>query len=362
MTLGSLKKPQSNGCGFLLPKFSTKCNYSLTDKVIEYQNHPELSALHNTIINEIMIIIYNLPSETHLIQEEDASEFLLFMEPKLDRIIANYKSGVSDFKTYLCAILQKKIKSFYKTKNVQLQREMVINTCYSGYEYEINEEANITSYVAERRDINVFESPALHKLKFLCRSSKTVKKRLFIYIMYIALNLQYSEITAICEQFGFDTNETLELYEKINNLAPNREHSNIYKERRNISWTRSLFLQNDKAVRNYLSDYTMDSFYQSRIDKYEDSFNYQKKVLNESKTTVSRTLLSEIFGISVASAGASVYYTKNIIKYCLGEYVSAQNLGISNQLFDICQSDSWHFAPEPFKENLFVPSEEFRIL
>ncbi len=339
---------------------------TLTERVIQYnksvdkRNNNGISAMHNLIIDDIRVIIYSLPQETRLLEEEDACEFLLFMEPKLEKIIRNYRNNGTDFKSYLFPILIRKLKSFFKMKSIEAQHERTITHCHIQYQYELDEEENGLSYIAERRDFNIFETNELHKLKFMCRSSKTVRKRLFIYILHLASNFQNYDLTNICETFKFDYDETVQIIEKINILNPERSRTTSIKEKRNINWLRQLFLQEDLSVRNYFDDYSMNGIYQQRIDHYIDSFNNQTKQLSEKKKTISRTFIAKMLGISVANAGAAVYYTKNVLKYCTGEPQTAHSMGISSHIFKIIDDDSWHFMPVT-EEKIFIPSYQFRL-
>ncbi len=340
----------------------------LTNRVIQYNSMIErnpksagISSLRNLIINDIWVIIYSMHNDIRLLDEEDAGEFLLYMDSKLESIIRNYNDRGPDFKKYLYPILIRKLKSFYKCKAIKSKHERTIAHCHTKYEYELDEEENYTYYIAEKRELNIFQTNELHKLKYICRNSRTANKRLFIYIMHLASNLQQYDLSTLCEVLCFDKEETIKIIDKISILNPENNRTMLLKERRNINWARQLFLQEDLSAMNYLSDYSMNDIYQNRIDHYMDCYNNQTKKLAERKKSVSRTVIANLLGISIANAGAAVYYTKNVLKYCMGEPQSAQSMGISDHLFKILESDVWHYDTVPFAEKIFIPSKNFHF-
>ncbi|MBC8452832.1 MAG: hypothetical protein H8D65_03140, partial [Spirochaetes bacterium] len=104
----------------------------LTQDVLTYQKSENN---RNYILNKIYIFIYQYPVARGYIEEEIASDFLLFLVPKLERIIKRYTyTGVS-FEVYLRNIIFWQIKTFTQLrKEAQIKEEVFTKYFYNCVE------------------------------------------------------------------------------------------------------------------------------------------------------------------------------------------------------------------------------------
>ncbi len=138
--------------------FYVKCNIEyLTKLVIEYNKIqtenpycPSLASLYRKLLRELRLAVYMIPYKYSMLQEEDLSDFLLFMEPKFRAVIRGYKSAVWNFEQYLYKVLVMKIRTFKKQRVVSQQNEASVTLGHVYYENVMNELENFDRLLANR--------------------------------------------------------------------------------------------------------------------------------------------------------------------------------------------------------------------
>ena len=334
-------------------------NYkSLSDKIISY-NHLHLTApqnetlqsIHDEIVFEIRIIIYHLPQLYFQLPEEDAAEFLLYMDQKIDRIINNYKYVSSDFLSYIYPILSKKIKSFMQAKFIKQHREDTIIKYHSLYETILNNSQTSSPVCVSDSDLS--KSDTVRRFKFILRNHETSKKRFFIFISSLSNVLPETTVKTICKTLNFDLDETSRLISKISDSVSLSERQQTLTEKRNITWLKYLFTENKQ---------NKEETDNGKTKMYLESLNRQNSAIKERKTTVSKTIIARILNITQSSAGLAFFYIKNIMNFCMqNEKYECKNLGISQPIFKAICNGTWENYPEPETEDLFSPFKAFKI-
>ena len=99
----------------------------LTRDILAYQK----SGINSkSIFNTLYLIIYRYPVKRGYLQEEHASEFLLFLVPKLERIIKRYQFQGVSFESYLRNTIYWQIKTFIQLRNAEIIKEKIYTKFY----------------------------------------------------------------------------------------------------------------------------------------------------------------------------------------------------------------------------------------
>lgn len=104
----------------------------LTEEVLSYQDS---NNNRDCLFNKIYLFVYYYPVNRGYLQEELASDFLLFLIPKIERIISRYRFKGVSFEVYLRNIIYWQIKTFTQLrKEVKLKEQIYTKFFYNCFE------------------------------------------------------------------------------------------------------------------------------------------------------------------------------------------------------------------------------------
>lgn len=83
----------------------------LTHLVLSSQQHPEDEELSRLVREKTMELFYRLPSDYHLISEEQCSAFLLYCASSIERYINGYKPD-TNYPYYILCIVRRRVRGF----------------------------------------------------------------------------------------------------------------------------------------------------------------------------------------------------------------------------------------------------------
>lgn len=345
-------------------------NQSLSER-IDYYNKldnnlkklKQHSEFHQKIIDDVSLLIYKLPQKYLKLNEEDACDFLLYMSPKINGIIEKYNKTISeDFTSFIYPILARKLITFKNYNNTKMERETAISQYHTYYEYEIQQnEYDGGLSAAERYEFE--DQKSIKFLNYLFFNTKSSKKRFFIFLMTMATSLENYLINSICDTFNYNKPETFYLINTICQNAKQSERTKKLYERRNLSWTRMIFLQAERVKHNYYENYPKIDELDKKITFYKNICRKQNDILFSKHTNTNRNVVAKSLGISSGTLGSSCFYIKNILIYCQNMDVIPEknNMGISPNLFEEIRTGRWEHSYFPKENSKFSPFNEFGI-
>jgi len=85
----------------------------LSELVAEYQR---TGNKRNELKEQVSIIVYNYPQGRRFFEEDDAGDFLLYFQPRIDRILRRFHDQGSGFEAYLGTNLRYQLHSYVQRK------------------------------------------------------------------------------------------------------------------------------------------------------------------------------------------------------------------------------------------------------
>lgn len=85
--------------------------------------------LEKSIMERCSLMIYRVPTETRLLEQENCAEFLLRCMPNVKSMVANFKDFGIPFEAYMNKIIRARARTFYAEKKQERYKEQLILYC-----------------------------------------------------------------------------------------------------------------------------------------------------------------------------------------------------------------------------------------
>lgn len=190
----------------------------LTKQVLQYQsmcmnnpkrNRKESYRLFRLIENQCLLILYQYPVKTHFLREEDASELLLSIKPRLPKIIASFTFTGIPFEHYIQRIAYMQAQVLLKQHRRKLMREMNVSIPYETF-VEFIASDNFVGY-GTHADVNqtsssewVSTSHACLVLKQRINKSKSFRRKFLQLVLLCSNSLNAHHISFLAGYLEMD--------------------------------------------------------------------------------------------------------------------------------------------------------------
>jgi hypothetical protein len=284
----------------------------LTKDVLIYQ---ESEYNREVLFNKIYLFVYRYPVDRGYFQEETASDFLLFLIPKLERIIERYSySGVS-FEVYLRKIIYWQIKTFtQQRKDAQLREQIYTKFFYncfekiSFYDEEPDSFNDVSVSVSECKQTYTKQttSPYLS----LTKSHKGKKKILVIALIHANTigNSVISGVSSICripiEQLNswiLELKDSLDYrYEKVEKL---------YSQRNSMFFS---LLELQTKLKEYTCRNDAYLSVSRKIEHYQNQLKLMHLEVKHAQGKIHYGSVAKILNIPTGTVASTVFYARKL--------------------------------------------------
>ena len=199
---------------------------SITESVLRYQDSGNG---YEEIVRRISIIIYNFPSRTHNLTEEDKGEFYISFYNRIEGLINNFTYKGIPFDTLLNQTLKWHIKT-YLAKRKNENKLMAVNIQEEEVKMKDFLSVDVHSKNIQTTDI---------KLK-----GKASRKRLLFLVLVDSPNITDDEMKTFADLTGYEFDWLLYLKDTLNKrLFKRNERLNKLREKRNNTYMKLLYKQ-----------------------------------------------------------------------------------------------------------------------
>ena len=289
---------------------STAAASLLTRDVLIYQKSENNG---KSMFNNIYLFIYRYPVERGYLQEELASEFLLFLVPKLERIVKRFTYKGVSFEVYLRNIMYWQIKTFmYIRRNNQLKENIYTNFFYNCFEkisyYDKEPDSFDNNSVCD--EVNPYEKSSFYPYFSLTKSIKGRKKILIIALIH-ADTIKESVVSGVSSACSIPLEKLntwiLELKESLDYRYTRVEKLN---NQRNSAFFTLLELQT--KLRNHSKE--CDEYHSiiKKIEFYKNQLNYLHRVVKRAEGKIHYDSVAEILNIPTGTVASTVFYTRKL--------------------------------------------------
>jgi len=284
----------------------------LTKEVLTYQDSENNREF---VFNKIYLFIYHYPVDRGYIQEENASDFLLFLIPKLERIVKRYKyTGVS-FEVYLRNIIYWQIKTFtHMRKEVELKEQIYTKffcNCIEKISFYDNEPDSFNDkavYESGHPYTRNNTSPYLN----LTKSQKGRKKILVIALIH-ADTLKKSVISGVASTCCIPTEQLNAWIQELKDSLDSR-YDKIEKlsSQRNSIFFSLLELQTKMREGTMGTDAYLSAI--SKIALYQNQLKHLHLEVKHAKGKIHYGTVAEVLDIPSGTVASTVFYARKLSK------------------------------------------------
>lgn len=277
----------------------------LTKLILAYQQDGRDRSL---VLKRVYLIAYCLPVAYRLIEYEQASEFLIYVSPSLERCIDRFSYQGRPFWNYLVKTLRCKVKSYHAKQNEHRRKEAavlpyLIETepfSQDAVQEELRSGEAAPAYaLLERAQASVNANQLLY-LSLLCSHCLSGAQREALYQRYVSYQLDFHQL---CIDIDTLTIHRKENYQRLS-------------EKRDLLF--SSLLSCEKAAKEAIDEKQRQEAESSCADLRERLSDLVSK-MNSICLSVSHKQLSAMLGIPKGTIDSGVFYLKKKYRSLLDE-------------------------------------------
>lgn len=312
--------------------------------------------------------IYFIPQNKLNLKEEDASDFVLYVMDNLDKVLASYRDEANDFYAYFSAVLDNKVRTFYRNRKLLEKKERSAYAAQIPFEFrQFPTDYSSRGFSVSDDSASVYgHSPFAKKLRFVALENKPMQKRLFVLLISMAPLLPLNLVEDVCALLEFNLPATVKLSKFLENFSdPLSDTLNQLCERRNFYFSKGLEIESEIFKCKSCQDLNNIESYVAKLGKMKKRMADKNSEIKEFPFHVNYYDLSRFLGISKNKVHSDIYYSKNLIIWCndpssipaLPKY-----LGIGVKLINEVINGRWQKKKLCASRNsIFNPMKEFEI-
>lgn len=271
----------------------------LTEEVLICQKTGEGKAL---LYEKIFTIVYEYPQRWRLIQEEDASKFLITFAPLVSSMVQRFTYTGTPFINYLTNCIRNRIRTFKHQRYEEIAKDIVTTN-------------NLYDRILQTDSYTCFCSES--ELMFSCEGTSETSKRgmyqnnpqqLLFMLLYCCCEIPQQYIP-VCNSYfaplGYDFESS---YRRLMGLCE-KKHLRLehLKERRNYCFTRMISC--DTRIR-HSDDPVLSRELRHERDEIERQFNLLLREIHDFQIHPSHRMIAEVLDIPKGTVDSGIFYFK----------------------------------------------------
>lgn len=274
----------------------------LTEEVLAYQEGTRDRAL---VLKRVYLVAYCLPVSYRLIEYEQASDFLIYVSPSLERCIDRFTYQGTPFWNYLVKTLRCKVKSYHARENENKRKEAAIlpyltDTAQVGEEVELSSAERTPAYALLENAHTKVNANQLLYLSLLCSHSLSGQLREALYQRYMSYQLDFHQLCIEIDSV----------------MSTRKETFNRLSEKRDLLF--SSLLSCEKAARETV-DQKQKQQAELTCEQLRLKLSEVVRQMNSICLSVSHRQLAAMLGIPKGTIDSGVFYLKKKYRSLLDE-------------------------------------------
>ncbi len=306
----------------------------LTQKVLQFQKESESLTLREELIRYCQIVIYTYPVSIKIIDQEEASELLLYVFPRLETLLLTFTYNGVPFENYMKKIAFLQAHSFNKMKRKEIRRFACDQLPHEDIEYFIYSQhietgPPMTPHLTYGSENNYedfswsSETTVSLDIQKRVRTSAPFKRRMLHLILLCSDLLTPSHISFLATFLEMKEIELANMITKAIELSNKRILSkNENKRIRDSHYFEKEFLVREKE---YLLSVEAHPYYIDRVErKLEKESRYYKQVnkrLKDCPTAVTHLNAGKVTGSPKGTVDSGLQALFNYLKPLVDEKV-----------------------------------------
>lgn len=294
----------------------------LTRRVIDFQLSSDRSRQrmldYRSIVSSCMEIVYHNCSIGG-VNGDSAAEFLLYMTPKLGRIIRGFRYNGLDFEFFLLKTIRIRADSFLANRWEKVKRSKAFEI-HSRLEYEQRfQEFNDGYGVMDEEPEFGYQPPenplyfALCRIGVVCHYKLVWKKRMITYFLSVLSFMTSAQRTFICDFFKLNEREVERYYQFFfENHQEKIEKPDKLSKSLSCHYFQSLFIETTLAK----TSQTVTEEKQASLDFLKETKDRIEKRIGKIRNIrheISQSVLGQLLSLSRGTVASHLFYAKMLI-------------------------------------------------
>ena len=277
----------------------------ITEKVLKYQKDPKNSALKEELISYCQLVIYTYPPSVRLIDEEEASDLLLYVNPRLDALLKNFTYTGIPFENYMKKVSYLQAQSFLKLKrneNRRFQIESVSDDDLEYYHFSQFSSCSSCTDFDERTGETLSwtsDTPLSLRVKAKMQQSEAFRKRIIHLILLCSDLLSSAHISFLARFLEMDEALLATMIKEALTLSEKR----LQMKERNIRIRDSHFFEKEflEREKQFLISVNAHPYYVSKVEsKREKEMRYweqMREAIRNRPATVTHSIAGKVTNV-----------------------------------------------------------------
>ena len=274
-------------------------------------------------LRELLIVeIYFMKSVRMIIEEEELSGFVIFVENKLRDIVDSFKPGRSEFMTYFKHVMEYRALNYLEKNRRGMLTAYAYECYYMQFVEEVAEKNPEEIYLEEieKTESARIQKKLRDKLKYCCVCRPSRRKNLFIFLCTVLPYLSRDAIDDFCRVLNCSREQTFAiadyLYSIQVGLEPNRGSREYLRNRKDCLWIRKMEMEYSFEHSDKRNETLLDNI--RRIREMISNIETDRRKMN-----VEYPVLGELLNMDPGSIANAVYSSKKLLSVILDDKTNA---------------------------------------
>lgn len=286
---------------------------TLTERVLEYQRS---GRGHTSLFRDVALHAYCYPNRKYGCDEDDRGDFLVFVYPKLERLIHRFVPKGSPFEAYLNATLRYQLRSYARKKACERIKTQLSCEQLGGEQLAPDDGSAVaeSAVAIEVTDLPATDRPAGD----VVGSESTARElgrgtvhRLLLLALKHCDQLEDSAYRRIAELTGCDPRWLLATRDKLRfACSAQRRRRARLRMRRDSAWFRAECIEREMAAIGQ----PRASELAERLTRLRRTVTAARAELRHASTGPSNRQLAEVLGVPKGTVDSGVFYLRRDLR------------------------------------------------
>lgn len=291
----------------------------LSMREIHGKDDPEVVQLYGKLKNMIIVEVYFMGFLRNLIDDDEMSGFILFINDDIDGIIERFRKTKGHFMRYLKDSLENRALAYLKLKLKRASINRSISEFYCPDIMAVAEASPEDAYICKEnaREARWQKSLMFSVLRDMCMRVRSRRIKLFTFFCTIMPFLSRDVIDGFCESINCDREQTLIIANQLCRIQE-RENQNRYSKyylSRMVDFHWSKILEYEGHAQIALNP----EFYKKKADLNRKKLRESLKGFFNAKMHTPYSSVARILNMEPQTVSAYVMYAKKILEKVISD-------------------------------------------
>ena len=275
---------------------------------------PQVVQIHNNLKDMIVVEIYFMGFLRAILNEDEMSGFILFINDDLDAIIDGFRQSKGIFMPYLKEALENRAMAYLKERIRPISMYRSYLDFYSTPAMAVSEQTpeDVYFYNEGAKELKQRKALMLSALRHMCMTVKGRRKKLFTFFCTLLPFLSRDVIDGFCESINCDRKQTMIIAQKLCKIQE-QENENRYSKcylSRMVDFHWAKILEYEGHAKSALFPQVL----KNKADYHRKRLKESLKGFFNAKMNTSYSAVADILNLDTPTVAAYVLYAKQLLE------------------------------------------------